>query len=161
ADDTALSELGLALGERHRYNTDRFLSLGQPPGNCGLAAWRIAWHSAHLRRGRSWLFGLAGADKLTPVPASVRARQSRPALPANRHAATPAARCRKCRRGRFIFNLPLSSQHSITPSAANSSLSGTRRPRSPAVGALTTNSNFAACPTGRSAGFSPLRIRPV
>src|SRR5262249_43588587 len=126
-----------------------------------LAAWRIAWHSAHLRRGRSWLFGLAGADKLTPVPASVRARQSRPALPANRHAATPAARCRKCRRGRFIFNLPLSSQHSITPSAANSSLSGTRRPRSPAVGALTTNSNFAACPTGRSAGFSPLRIRPV
>src|SRR5262245_57376117 len=30
--------------------------------------------SAHLRRGRSWLFGLAGADKLTPVPATVRAR---------------------------------------------------------------------------------------
>src|SRR5215813_9612773 len=38
ADDTALSELGLALGERHRYDTDRFLSLGQPPGNCDLAA---------------------------------------------------------------------------------------------------------------------------
>src|SRR5262249_52862609 len=81
ADDTALSELGLALGERPRYNTDRFLSLGQPPGNCGLAAWRIAWYSAHLRRSRSWLFGLAGADKLTPVPASVSTRQSRPALP--------------------------------------------------------------------------------
>src|SRR5262249_43238365 len=85
--DPPLSELGLALRERHRYHTDRFLSLGQPPGNCGLAAWRIAWHSAHLRRSRSWLFGLAGADKLTPVPASVRARQSRPALPANRHRA--------------------------------------------------------------------------
>jgi hypothetical protein len=53
-------ELGLALGERHRYDTDRFLSLGQPPGDCDLAAWRIARHSAHLRRGRSWLFGLAG-----------------------------------------------------------------------------------------------------
>jgi uncharacterized membrane protein HdeD (DUF308 family) len=48
-------------------------------------------HSAHLRRGRSWLFGLAGADKLTPVPATVRARQSRPALPANRHLPARAA----------------------------------------------------------------------
>jgi uncharacterized membrane protein HdeD (DUF308 family) len=27
-DDTALSELGLALRERHRYDTNRFLSLG-------------------------------------------------------------------------------------------------------------------------------------
>ena len=70
-------------------NTDRFLSLGQPPGNCGLAARRIARHSAHLRRGRSWLFGLAGADKL--MPATVRARQSRPALPANRHLPARAA----------------------------------------------------------------------
>ena len=57
--------LGLGPRERHRYNTGRFLSLGQSSGDRGLAAWCPARHSAHLRRGSSWLFGLAGAHKLT------------------------------------------------------------------------------------------------
>src|SRR5262249_16451425 len=51
--------------------------------------------------------------------------------------------------------------HSITSSAATSSLSGTVRPSILAVSALMTSSNFVDCMTGRSAGFAPLRMRPV
>ena len=65
ADDTAICKLGLGLGKRHRYDTNSFLSLGEPSGNGDLAAWCIAWRTAHLRRGGSRLFGLAGAYKLT------------------------------------------------------------------------------------------------
>ena len=51
--------------------------------------------------------------------------------------------------------------HSITSSAATSSLSGTVRPSIRAVWWLMTNSNLVDCTTGRSAGFAPLRMRPV
>ena len=51
--------------------------------------------------------------------------------------------------------------HSITSSAVVSSDGGMVRPSVFAVLRLTTNSNFAGCTTGRSAGFSPLRIRPT
>ena len=51
--------------------------------------------------------------------------------------------------------------HSITSSAVASSLSGTVRPSILAVWVLMTSSNFDACTTGRSAGFAPLRMRPV
>src|SRR5262245_4589248 len=51
--------------------------------------------------------------------------------------------------------------HSITSSAATSSLSGIVRPSILAVEMLTTNSNFVDCATGRSAGLTPLRMRPV
>ena len=51
--------------------------------------------------------------------------------------------------------------HSITSSAATSSLSGTVRPSIRAVEALMTSSNLLACTTGRSAGLAPLRMRPV
>src|SRR5262249_50460023 len=51
--------------------------------------------------------------------------------------------------------------HSITSSASASSLSGTSRPSALAVVRLITNSSFVDCMTGRSAGFSPLRIRPT
>src|SRR5262249_19556361 len=51
--------------------------------------------------------------------------------------------------------------HSITSSASASSLSGIVRPSVFAVFRLMTNSNLVACITGRSAGFSPLRMRPV
>src|SRR6516165_8808364 len=50
---------------------------------------------------------------------------------------------------------------SITSSARASSLSGTVRPSAFAVLALMANSNFTVCWTGKSAGFSPLRIRPA
>src|SRR5215471_8445033 len=51
--------------------------------------------------------------------------------------------------------------HSITSSAPAVSPSGTSRPRAFAVLRLITNSNFADCTTGRSPGFSPLRMRPT
>src|SRR5262249_33387521 len=51
--------------------------------------------------------------------------------------------------------------HSITSSAIATSVGGTLKPRAFAVLRLMTNSNLVACITGRSAGFSPLRMRPV
>jgi hypothetical protein len=51
--------------------------------------------------------------------------------------------------------------HSITSSASANSLSGMASPSALAVLRLITRSNLAGCITGRSAGFSPLRIRPV
>src|SRR5262249_52685977 len=49
--------------------------------------------------------------------------------------------------------------HSITSSARASTVVGTLRPRAFAVLRLIVSSNFTGACTGRSAGFSPLRIR--
>src|SRR5262249_31716805 len=49
--------------------------------------------------------------------------------------------------------------HSITSSARASSAGGTSRPSALAVFRLITNSYFVGACTGRSAGFSPLRMR--
>ena len=49
--------------------------------------------------------------------------------------------------------------YSITSSAAFNRPSGTFRPSALAVLRLMTKSNLAGCCTGRSAGFSPLRMR--
>src|SRR5204862_3376534 len=51
--------------------------------------------------------------------------------------------------------------HSMTSSARPSSVSGKVRSSILAVLRLITNSTFADRWTGRSAGFSPLRTRPV
>jgi len=51
--------------------------------------------------------------------------------------------------------------HSITSSARARSVGGISRPSILAVSALMTSSNLLACTTGRSAGFAPLRMRPV
>ena len=51
--------------------------------------------------------------------------------------------------------------YSITSSARASSVGGTSRPSALALLRLMTKSNLVGCITGRSAGFSPLRIRPV
>src|SRR6516164_3247796 len=51
--------------------------------------------------------------------------------------------------------------HSITSSASASRVGGTVRPSVFAVLRLITSSNLVGCKTGRSAGFSPLRMRPV
>src|SRR5262249_43635668 len=53
------------------------------------------------------------------------------------------------------------SDHSITSSARASSVSGTVRPSAFAVFRLITSSYFVGACTGRSAGFSPLRIRSI
>src|SRR5262249_7943804 len=51
--------------------------------------------------------------------------------------------------------------HSMTSSARASSVRGTVMPSALAVLRLTTSSTFVVCWTGRSDGFSPLRIRPA
>src|SRR5262249_27988951 len=51
--------------------------------------------------------------------------------------------------------------HWITSSAVASSVSGTVRPRALAVLRLMTNSNLVGACTGRSAGFSPRKIRSM
>src|SRR5262249_36655486 len=51
--------------------------------------------------------------------------------------------------------------HSITSSARPSSVGATSKPSVLAVWALITSSNLVDCTTGRSAGFSPLRMRPL
>jgi hypothetical protein len=51
--------------------------------------------------------------------------------------------------------------YSMISSAAADMPSGTLRPSAFAVFKLITNSNLLDCMTGRSAGFSPLRILPV
>jgi hypothetical protein len=53
------------------------------------------------------------------------------------------------------------SSYSITSSARASSMGGTVRSSILAVSALMTSSNLLACTTARSAGFAPLRMRPV
>jgi hypothetical protein len=55
----------------------------------------------------------------------------------------------------------LNSTHSITSSASNCIELGTARPKVFAVLKLITNSNLVDRCMGRSAGFSPLTIRPV
>jgi hypothetical protein len=57
--------------------------------------------------------------------------------------------------------LPGAFPHSITSSARASSVGGISRPSILAVWALMTSSNLLDCTTGRSAGFAPLRMRPV
>ena len=71
---------------------------------------------------------------------------------------------RKCaRNGREQVrnDLRIGAAHSITSSARASSDAGTSSPSDLAVLRLMTSSNLVGCKTGRSAGFSPLRIRPV
>jgi hypothetical protein len=51
--------------------------------------------------------------------------------------------------------------YSMTSSARASSADGTVSPSALAVLRLITSSTFVTCCTGRSAGFSPLRMRPV
>ena len=55
----------------------------------------------------------------------------------------------------------LAALHSITSSARASSVGGISRPSAFAVFRLITSSNLVDCRTGRSAGFSPFRMRPV
>src|SRR5262249_36221747 len=55
----------------------------------------------------------------------------------------------------------LAAFHSITSSAATCRLSGTVSPSALAVLRFIRSSNLVGCKTGKSAGLSPLRIRPV
>jgi hypothetical protein len=61
--------------------------------------------------------------------------------------------------GKFHLNLPLRSDHSITSSARASRVGAILTPRDLAVLRLMTSSMLVGNSTGRSAGFSPLRMR--
>src|SRR5262249_49368999 len=65
---------------------------------------------------------------------------------------------RRCRRAAKQRD-ELAPLHSITSSAATSSLSGTVSRKILAVWALMTSSNLVDCKTGKSAGFVPFRMR--
>ena len=66
---------------------------------------------------------------------------------------------RKCDRSGANYLDELAPPHSITSLAVASSDGGTVRPSALAALRLMTNSNFVGACTGRSAGFSPLRMR--
>src|SRR5262249_4940122 len=55
----------------------------------------------------------------------------------------------------------LAPSHSITSSASVSRLSGMVSPSALAVLMLMTKLNLVGCSTGKSLGFSPLRMRPT
>src|SRR5262245_12516521 len=70
------------------------------------------------------------------------------------------ARCERQRDSRTAEQRDeLASLHSITSSARNRIDVGTSRPIALAVLTLTVSSNLVGACTGRSAGFSPLRMR--
>src|SRR5260221_12720246 len=60
-----------------------------------------------------------------------------------------------------VSNLSKPPLYSITSSASASSVGGISRPSSLAAFKLIAISNLVGCTTGRSAGLSPLRIRPA
>src|SRR5262249_25424040 len=80
----------------------------------------------------------------------------------NRHGRLLRARReRPCSRRAAEQRYELAPFHSITSSARASSFAGTSRPSVLAVLRLIINSGFVVCWTGKSVGFSPLRMRPV
>src|SRR5262245_24421093 len=112
-------------------------------GPSGVRRYRI-----HLLRGHRQPNAPAASDRFALAP----------------HATPPAARQRplpvaRCAAGSLILNLPLTSDHSITSSARASTVVGTSRPSVLAVLRLITSSNLVGACTGRSAAFSPLRMR--
>src|SRR5262249_11079233 len=70
-----------------------------------------------------------------------------------------ARRERPCSRRAAEQRHELATVHSMTSSARASSVGGTSRPSDLAVLRLITSSYFVGACTGRSAGFSPLRMR--
>src|SRR5262249_52539883 len=94
-------------------------------------------------------------------------RYSRPAVEEtdHRHRRLLRARHKRPRDGRAEERDELAPlhrcNHSITSSAMASNLSGTLSPSALAVLRLSVRSNLVGCMTGRSAGLSPLRIRPT
>jgi hypothetical protein len=88
-------------------------------------------------------------------PSSRRTIQQRHELPPS-HAGHGRSLPRGLTRG--ARSLP---DHSMTSSARASSDGGTFRPSAFAVRKLIANRNLVGCRTGNSAGFAPLRIRPM
>src|SRR6516225_6290905 len=90
---------------------------------------------------------LRKADQNADAPQSVGLLRTRDKRPCNRRATKERNE--------------LAPLHSITSSARPDSGNGTVMPSAFAVLRLMTSSTFVTCCTGRSAGLSPLRMRPV
>ena len=78
-----------------------------------------------------------------------------------RHARLRRGPKRRQRGGGVDQREELAASHSMTSSARARIDGGTFKPSVSAVLRLTTSWNVVGCSTGRSEGFSPLRIRPV
>src|SRR5215470_13901730 len=78
---------------------------------------------------------------------------------AGRQRGSACGQMQKLTAGKFHFEPPSRSDHSITSSARASSVGGTSRPSAFAVLRLITSWYLVGACTGRSAGFSPLRMR--
>src|SRR5690242_9349454 len=74
---------------------------------------------------------------------------------------TPESRHVRCTSRCLLWARSGSGDYSITSSARPIRVLGTVRPSALAVFRLMINSTLVDCWTGKSAGFSPLRIRPV
>jgi hypothetical protein len=108
-------------------------------GNC-------SWHRSSHRRVSKFQHGNSRLENSTS-PSKRRDRKTRRDNPPPSSAVSKAAFCQ--------FAWP----HWITSSARASSIGRTSPPRTCAVLRLITSSNFAGACAGRSAGFSPLRMR--
>src|SRR5262249_45717445 len=95
-------------------------------------------------------------NHLRTIPADGACEQADPA-----HRRLLRARGERPRRRPDEQRGELAPPHSITSSASASSAGGIARPSAFAVLRLMISSNLVGAITGRSAGFSPLRIRPV
>src|SRR5262249_48722280 len=82
-------------------------------------------------------------------------------IPHHRHCRLLRARRERPRRRASEQRDEVAPFHSITSSAATSSLSGTVRPSILAVWALRTSAKLVDCTPGRPAGWAPWRMRPA
>src|SRR5262245_19321932 len=100
---------------------------------------------------------------LNPTPHAIAVYASQPLSPVATQHSLPSGRYSLL--GPDFHRLDRTSfawrTHSITSLAPADSPSGTSRPSVLAVLRLMISSIFVTCCTGRSAGFSPLRMRPV
>ena len=100
---------------------------------------------------------------LNPTPHAIAVYASQPLSPVATQHSLPSGRYSLL--GPDFHRLDRTSfawrTHSITSSARGSSDCGTVRPSILAVFRLITNSNLVGCKTGKSEGFSPLRILPA
>jgi hypothetical protein len=106
---------------------------------------------------------MSDLSRLNPTPHAIAVYASQPLSPAATQHSLPSG-CYPLPEPDF-HRLDRTSfgwrTHSITSSARPSNGSGTLMPSALAVLRLRISSTFVDCTTGRSAGFSPLRMRPV
>src|SRR5262249_47239600 len=91
----------------------------------------------------------------------IRGRGQQHAYTAHSLGPLRARRERPCRRAAEEQYELAASDHSITSSASASTCEGMSRRNALATTRLMTSSNLVVWTTGRSAGVSPLRMRPV